>query len=191
MQPHRRILARCRTRGRLSGSMRRCSCSRSTTHRRATPTPSISSRHCRAPLGNATDRRANASIVVFVCCGAGGACCLTRCGVSCCCVLPTACRIWCEISRGCACCIAAAFGTAADAARQQLAPLVRQAAVQRGRKCVPPARSTAAQGCEATQQRILQRPNAIAPVAQRTPTPLYGTGPSVRRRETTDHQGRE
>ena len=73
MQPHRRILARCRTRGRLSGSMRRCSCSRSTTHRRATPTPSISSRHCRAPLGNATDRRANASIVVFVCCGAGGA----------------------------------------------------------------------------------------------------------------------
>ena len=138
MQPHRRILARCRTRGRLSGSMRRCSCSRSTTHRRATPTPSISSRHCRAPLGNATDRRANASIVVFVCCGAAGACCLTRCGVSCCCVLPTACRIWCEMSRGCACCIAAAFGTAADAARQQLAPLVRQAAVQRGRKCVPP-----------------------------------------------------
>ena len=39
-------------RGRLSGSMRRGSCSRSrsTTHRRATPTPSISSRHCRSPF---------------------------------------------------------------------------------------------------------------------------------------------
>ena len=170
MQPHRRILARCRTRGRLSGSMRRCSCSRSTTHRRATPTPSISSRHCRAPLGNATDRRANASIVVFVCCGAGGA-------------LPD--TLWCVV-----------LLRAPDSLPHMVRDIERVRLLHRCRirnccrRCTATTRTAGTTSCSSTwtqvraarpidpQQRqglrgyslssaFLPRPNAIAPVAQR------------------------